>query len=66
MGNVIVVTYTVGCSSGYTELIGIYTDAETARKAVLHDSVSKGRNINNYRTEHIKTNEAINTTIFEW
>lgn len=66
MENVVVVIYTVGYSSGYTELVGIYTDAEMARKAVLRDSVSKGRNTDNYRINHIKTNKAINTTIFEW
>lgn len=66
MGNVIVVTYTVGYSSGYTELVGIYTDAEKAHKAISRDSVSKGRNVNKYKIEYIKTNEAINTTIFEW
>lgn len=66
MDNVVVVTYTVGYSSGHIELVGIYTNAEMARKAVLRDSVSKGRNIDNYRIRNIKTNKAINTTIFEW
>lgn len=66
MGNVIVVTYTVGYSSGYTELVGIYTDAEKAHNAISRDSVSKGRNMNKYKIEYVKTNKAINTTIFEW
>lgn len=66
MDSVVVVTYTVGYSSGHIELVGIYTDAEKARKAILRDSVSKGRNTDNYGIRHIKTNKAINTTIFEW
>ena len=66
MENVVVVIYTVGYSSGHIELVGIYTDLEKARKAVLRDSVSKGRNIDNYGIRNIKTNKSINEVIFEW
>lgn len=61
-------TYTVGLSSGFRELIGIYDSIESLEKGKERDMRDNNRMFNEqkYSMRHFKLNKNINEIFMEW
>ena len=66
---VYVLTYTVGLSSGFSELVGIYSTkekAEQAKKRDMSEITIRFRLEDNYSIDEIELDKAINYTYADW
>ena len=63
---VYVLIFTIGLSSGYKELIGIYDTTERAEEIKEKHMKKNGHANHHYKIEAIEINKTINNVFMEW
>lgn len=63
---VFALTLTIGISSGYKELIGIYDTPEKAEEQKEKHMKKNGHAKHHYKIEEIEINKTINNVFIEW
>lgn len=58
--------HTCGISSGYKELIGLYSSEEKASEAKVDDAQARGRALWHYSIEPVPVDKAVHRTYDEW
>ena len=58
--------FTIGLSSGYEELIGIYDTTEKVEKIKEKHMKKNGHAKHHYKIKEIEINKEVNITIAEW
>lgn len=64
---VFILTYKIGCSTGYEEFIGAYSTREKAEESKINEMKNPLRlDERDYKIQEIELDKAYNTIIKEW
>lgn len=63
---VFALTFTIGISSGYEELFGLFSTKEKAEEKAERHAKKYGHAKHHYKIEEIEIDKEVNITIFEW